>query len=146
MSRLVYTVLITLLARSLTVAALIQATTYSDVQLVRVVDGDTVRLDLHVAPDLWYKNVSCRLLRIDAPEMRTAGGAEARRGLIQFLQGKKLAATVKGKDRFGRFLIELFVQEPPVASPSAPLRAGAPGSDAINVSDWLVRSGFAVPR
>lgn len=97
---------------------------YSEVALRRVVDGDTVQLDLQVAPKLWYQDQPCRLLRIDTPERNTAEGKEARVALIDFLRGKKLTAMVRRtRDRYGRFLIELT-------------------ADGENVSDWLARQGY----
>ncbi len=100
---------------------------YRRAELVRVVDGDTVRLTLEIAPGQFLRNQSCRLLRIDAPEMRTELGPHSKRGLEEFLAGKKLEAEARARDRFGRLLIELT-------------------ADGDNVSDWMVSRGYAAKR
>ena len=109
---------------------------YDRVRLVRVVDGDTVRLDIETEPGRLARNKACRLLRMDAPEMGSAGGAEARAALEGFLRGKKLFVEVRGEDRGGRWLIELFVQSRD--------RDGAVVSE--NVSDWMVEHAHARTR
>lgn len=38
--------------------------------LVRVVDGDTVRVDIDLGCDVWLRNESIRLYGINAPELR----------------------------------------------------------------------------
>lgn len=94
---------------------------YENVSLVRVVDGDTVRLQIEIEPGLVRASQSCRLLRVDAPELFQPGGKEAKAALENFLAGKKLAVQVKGRDAFGRFLVELWA-----------------GGE--NVSDWILSS------
>lgn len=81
---------------------------YSHVTLVRVVDGDTVRLDVEVHPDLWFHNQSARLLFVDAPELNTAEGKYVRQKLQDFLAQKSLAIDMEKRDAFGRWLVELW--------------------------------------
>ena len=110
---------------------------YDRVRLVRVVDGDTVRLDIETEPGRLARNKSCRLLRMDAPEMSDGvRGQESKAALEGFLRGKKLFVEVRAVDRYGRWLIELFVQSRD--------RDGAVVSE--NVSDWMVENGHARRR
>ena len=46
--------------------------------LIRVVDGDTIRVDIDLGADVILKNQAVRLLGIDAPELH---GPERPRGL-----------------------------------------------------------------
>lgn len=96
-------------------------------KLVRVIDGDTVVLDLDLGFKLWRSGESYRLGRIDAPEMNTAGGPVAKRALEDMLSGKSLSAVTSKADKFGRWLVELY-------------------ADNVNVNDWLVANGQAVYR
>lgn len=93
-------------------------------KLVRVVDGDTVHLDLDLGFYAWRLGQSYRLLRVNAPELNTVEGKAAKTALETFLVGKTLMAHTQKSDNFGRFLAELY-------------------ADNQNVSDWLVTNGFA---
>lgn len=93
--------------------------------LVRVVDGDTVRLDLDLGFYEWRHDQSYRLLRVNAPEMSTPEGVAAKAWLETFLAGKNLAAHTEKSDHFGRYLVELM-------------------ADGLSVSDALVAAGQAV--
>ncbi len=95
-------------------------------QLVRVVDGDTVRLDIDLGFGVWMKNKPCRLMRIDAPPAGTAEGDAATTGLTNVLAGKKhLTCMTQRSDIYGRYLVELY-------------------GDDENISDWLVENKLAV--
>ena len=98
--------------------------------LVRVVDGDTIRLDLDLGFYEWRKDQSYRLLRINAPEMSTVEGGAAKIALEGFLAGKTLIAHTEKSDHFGRFLADITATDP----------AGVE----TNISDWLVEHGFAI--
>lgn len=104
-------------------------------QLIRVVDGDTVLLDLDLGFGTWRRakrsgsadtsTPGYRLMRIGAPELNEAGGHESRLALESYLAGKSLVAQTQKADSFGRYLVELY-------------------ADAQNVSDWMVEAGHAV--
>jgi micrococcal nuclease len=93
--------------------------------LMRVVDGDTVRLDLDLGFYERRVDQPYRLLRINAPEMNTDEGKAAKIWLEAFLVGKSLMAHTQKSDSFGRFLTELY-------------------ADNQNVSDALVSAGQAI--
>src|SRR6267142_7256238 len=101
-----------------------------EARLVRVIDGDTVRLDLSLGFYEWRHDQSYRLLRINAPEMSTPEGVEAKVALELFLSGKTLVAHTEKSDHFGRFLADITATD-------------AAGVE-TNVSDWLVSNGHAV--
>ena len=45
-------------------------------QLVKVVDGDTIDVDIDLGFDVWLRNQRVRLHGIDTPESRTRNKAE----------------------------------------------------------------------
>lgn len=96
-------------------------------KLVRVIDADTVVLDVDLGFKLWRTTDSYRLSRIDAPEINTEAGLAAKRALSDYLIGKGLMVTTAKADNFGRWLIELYAQT-------------------VNVNDWLVSNSYAVYR
>ena len=83
-------------------------------ELVRVVDGDTVDLVIDLGFDTSRKE-RFRLYGIDAPEMNTAAGKEAKKWLWDALQPleaiyvQTLQLETKAKrDKYGRFLAVLY--------------------------------------
>ena len=97
-------------------------------RFVRVVDGDTVGLDLDLGFYQWRLGRTYRLARIDAPELRTEGGPAARDALAALLQpAQSILATTAKADSFDRWIVELY-------------------ADGTNVSDALVSSGHATYR
>ena len=96
--------------------------------LVRVIDADTVVLDLDLGFRLWRRNESYRLGRIDAPELPTDSGVAARSALVLRLSiAQSLSATTTKADKYGRWLVELY-------------------ADGVNLNDWLVTTGHAAYR
>jgi micrococcal nuclease len=83
-------------------------------ELIRVVDGDTVDLVIDLGFDTLRKE-RFRLYGIDAPEMNTAEGKEAKAWLREVLQPleaiyiETLQHKTKAKrDKYGRFLAVLY--------------------------------------
>ena len=68
----------------------------SEVELVHVVDGDTVKIMKG------GKRINVRLYGIDAPEKRQKYGGESTRTLTKMLLGKSLRLEEISKDRYGR--------------------------------------------
>ena len=84
-------------------------------EVVRIIDGDTIRVDVDLGFGIWSRNETVRLYGIDTPESRTRDLEEKKYGLAakQFLTnmlndsgGIKLKSHGKGK--FGRILGELW--------------------------------------
>ena len=104
-----------------------------DVEITRVVDGDTV----DVMIDLGFKTHVKRRVRmhgINAPEFRTRDLEEKERGLaskkklVELLEDKKVVMKSLGVGKYGRVLGELFVEKE---------------DELININQTLVKEGFA---
>lgn len=87
------------------------------VKVLRVVDGDTVDVDIDLGFGVWMRKQRIRMLGIDTPESRTRDKEEKVYGLAAkaFLKealkkGPVTLRTVKdGKGKFGRILGEFIV-------------------------------------
>ena len=85
-------------------------------KMVRVVDGDTVDVDIDLGFGVWLRKQRIRLYAIDTPESRTSDDVEKVYGLAakDFLikwtnAGDLTLKTFKdGKGKFGRILGELW--------------------------------------
>lgn len=86
------------------------------IKVVRVVDGDTVDVDIDLGFGVWLKKERVRLYGIDTPESRTRDKEEKKFGLMakEYLKaslkkGTPILKTHKdGKGKFGRILGELL--------------------------------------
>jgi micrococcal nuclease len=81
-------------------------------ELVRVVDGDTVYVDIDLGFGIWLKNESVRIMGIDTPESRTSDkvekvfGTAAKNRLKEILEADCILVTTddnKGEDERGKF-------------------------------------------
>lgn len=96
-----------------------------------VYDGDTFRADVDLGWGIWARNTSLRLNRIDAPELRAAGGGQSKEFVAQIMPvgSEFILHTIKDKkDKYGRMLAEVIYN-----NQSAP----------VYVSDELVKAGLA---
>lgn len=103
----------------------------------RVVDGDTIDVDLDMGFGIWKKNERIRLLDVDTPEKRTRDLLEKQFGYIatEILEGfcpvgkKVLIETVlDAKGKFGRVLGNIWLPE----------------DGFLNVNDYLIDNHYAV--
>lgn len=112
-------------------------------RLVRVVDGDTLHLEIETVPGAWQE-FTCRLRRVDAPELPTRAGKKAKAEVETLLLRSKwrltrnvesdrakreyvsaiLEVEAHGRDKYRRLLVELW-------------------ADGKNVSDWLLEKKLA---
>ena len=104
----------------------------------KVLDGDTVDIDLDLGFNIVLVNQRVRMAGVDTPESRTSNKEEKPRGL---LSKKKLAEKLpvgswqiietqksdNNDDKFGRIL-GVFILE-----------------DGTKVNDWLIQNHYAVP-
>ena len=81
--------------------------------IVKVVDGDSIYVDIDLGFDVWLRNQSIRLYGIDTPECRQKDKARKAHGLLakEYVQkalvvGRTYALRTKEKGKFGRFLGE----------------------------------------
>ena len=86
------------------------------VKIVRVVDGDTVDVDIDLGFGVWLKKQRVRLYGIDTPESRTRDLVEKRFGNMakDYLKSRLSSGAILGtmldkKGKFGRILGEFFV-------------------------------------
>lgn len=107
--------------------------------IVRVVDGDTVDVDIDLGFGIWVRNERIRLFGIDTPESRTRDLREKFYGkyAAEYLSGKlgESSTLRTHKDRagkFGRILGEFIVYDS--------------YSDSFkSVKDMMIRDFLAVP-
>lgn len=87
-------------------------------QVSRIVDGDTVDVDIDLGFNAWLHNERLRLYGVNAPEVRTRNLVEKARGkaatawLVDQLAAGELLVRSVGFDavgKFGRSLAVLFV-------------------------------------
>ena len=105
-------------------------------KVLRVVDGDTIDVDLDLGFSVWLRKQRVRLYGIDTPESRTRNKEEKVRGLLSKAKLKELApigSTIKLKTqigdergKFGRILGTLLTQ------------------DNININEFLIENNYAV--
>lgn len=99
---------------------------------IRTIDGDSVILDLDLGCGMWLRGERCRLSGIDTPEIyggTQPGGLEAKAWLEQQLakcDRKVIVRTAKSKDKYGRWLAEIFV----------------PGSN-VSLNEQMIANGLA---
>lgn len=95
----------------------------------RVIDGDTVVVDV----DLGFRirqRITCRLDGINAPELRTPEGKDARDVLMLLISGKTLAVhTIKDRtEKYGRYLLVVYLED-----------------GVTTANQWMLDNGHAVP-
>jgi len=80
--------------------------------VLKVIDGDTVDIDIDLGFGTWLKNERVRIMGIDTPESRTSNDIEKKFGLaaksrLQELLGEtailKTQVSKKGEDMKGKF-------------------------------------------
>ena len=88
-------------------------------RIAYIYDADTIRLDVDCGFNVWLHRVPFRLAGIDAPELGTPGGIEARDWLRALLPvgSEVVAITQKDRgDKYGRMLATLYLPADPVIS------------------------------
>ena len=85
------------------------------VSVVKVVDGDTVDVDIDLGFGMSYKKQRVRMLGIDTPESRTRDLVEKKFGkaskahLKSILESGDIELVSHDKGKFGRILGDLFI-------------------------------------
>ena len=85
------------------------------VSVVKVVDGDTIDVDIDLGFGMVYKKQRVRMKGIDTPESRTRDLVEKKFGLAskeflkEQLKDQEIELVSHDKGKFGRILGELFV-------------------------------------
>ena len=90
-------------------------------KLIKVVDGDTVDVDIDLGFGVWLRKERVRIMGIDTPESRTSNkveklfGKAASKRLKEILTGKPILKTFAARDgedmkgKFGRILGDFIV-------------------------------------
>lgn len=87
-----------------------------NVTVTKVVDGDTVDVDIDLGFGMTYKKQRVRLMGIDTPESRTRDlveklfGKASKKHLKELLSGGGITLVSHDKGKFGRILGELYVE------------------------------------
>jgi micrococcal nuclease len=96
--------------------------------ILAVYDGDTVTADLELGFNISIIE-KIRLYGIDAPEIRGSERPEgliAKQALLDLIGNKEVVIINHGRGKYGRVIGEIILD------------------DTLNVSDWMVRNGYAV--
>ena len=87
-------------------------------KIVRVIDGDSIIIDIDLGFSHFIHNESIRLYGIDTPECRTRDAEEKAAGLLakEFVEealhvGETYKLTTKEKGKFGRYLGTIYLTE-----------------------------------
>ena len=104
--------------------------------ITKIVDGDTVDVDIDLGFDVWLKNQRIRLYGIDTPESRTSDKTDKIFGKLAAAKvkefcpvGSKIVLATKTDDsrgKYGRILGSLITK------------------DGVNVNEYLVENAYAV--
>ena len=85
-------------------------------KLVKVVDGDTIDVDIDLGFGVWLRNQRIRMMGIDTPESRTRDLEEKKLGLLEkdklqtlLANGKVIKTFKDAKGKFGRILADVIV-------------------------------------
>ena len=109
-------------------------------KLIKVVDGDTVDVDIDLGFGIWMRDERVRIMGIDTPESRTRDqveklfGLAAKKRVQELLEKNVVLKTVAAKDgedmkgKFGRILGDFFV-----------------GQDKKLLTEVMIEEGHAVP-
>ena len=101
--------------------------------VLNVIDADTLKLQIDLGFSVFVVQ-SCRLVRVDAPEMSTMQGFTARQFVVDALAAvTAIKVSTSKPDKYGRWLVDFFFQSPPT------------GPQWINLSDLLLSTHHAVP-
>ena len=103
--------------------------------VTRVIDGDTIDVDIHLGFDVVLSKQRIRLYGIDTPESRTRNKEEKIRGLISkdyvkdnCYVGSTIRLQSKERGKFGRILGVIYKD-----------------GDTISINQKMIEEGFAVP-
>ena len=88
-----------------------------NVKITSVYDGDTVTGDIDLGFGVWIAKQKFRLWGINTPEIRTRDKEEKVRGyaardrLRELILGKTVRIRSLGKGKYGRWLIEIWIDD-----------------------------------
>ena len=77
---------------------------------VRVIDGDTIEIDLDLGFRMKKEKEKVRLLNVDTPERRQKNYEEAKQFTIDCVEGKDIYVQTYKNDNFSRFLANVYYE------------------------------------
>jgi micrococcal nuclease len=90
-------------------------------KVVRIIDGDTVDVDIDLGFDVWLMKQRIRLFGVDTPESRTRDMVEKKFGIMakNFVKGRLPVASMQvlrtrlddSRGKFGRILGEFVMED-----------------------------------
>jgi micrococcal nuclease len=92
----------------------------------KVIDGDTVDIFVDLGFSVWYRE-RIRLIGIDAPEKKFPYGKVVLSYLTKTLSGKKVFLDVTKKDKYGRYLAQIYLSK----------------NDTESINDSLIKNNMA---
>jgi hypothetical protein len=102
-------------------------------RLIDVIDADTLRLEIDLGFSVFVKQ-SCRLARLNAPEITTIDGALTKVYVIAQLQKAiNLKVFTSKAEKYGRWLVEVNMQ------------LDEPTAQWVNLNDLLLTTRHAAP-
>jgi micrococcal nuclease len=113
------------------------------VEVTRVVDGDTVDVDIDLGFGMTYKKQRVRLMGIDTPESRTRDlqekfyGKQSKKFLSDLLKDRVVELISHDKGKFGRIIGELFIDTIMIE--------GVSTNSAGSVNQMMIDNFHAVP-
>lgn len=78
----------------------------------RVVDGDTVDLSIDLGFDIWHR-IRVRINGLDTPEKNFDYGKVVRQYVADTLESKQVEIASHKQDKYGRYLVDLYVDTIP---------------------------------
>lgn len=101
---------------------------YRNVDVVRVIDGDTVRLAIDMGNNILWTE-SFRLKGVDTPERGQVGSREATEFVKNMLIGDISRVETFKPDKFGRWLVDIYLV--------------APAGGELHLNQMLISAGYA---
>ena len=90
-------------------------------KVVRIIDGDTIDVDIDLGFDVWLTKQRIRLFGVDTPESRTRDMVEKKFGILakNFVKGRLPVASMQvlrtrlddSRGKFGRILGEFVMED-----------------------------------
>lgn len=95
--------------------------------VIKIIDGDTLHLNIDLGFNVNYTNQIVRLARINCPELSTDIGKQVKDIVSKLLLNKQvIIKTIKdNKDKYGRYLAEVYL-------------------DNLNINDYLLDNNYAL--
>lgn len=83
-----------------------------EASVVRVIDGDTIVVDVDLGLSTWVRNVHLRLSGIDCPELGTPEGEAAKAAAVDWCSKNKMRVRIKTEkdhtEKYGRYLATIL--------------------------------------